>query len=196
VDTVLAALGLGNPLEPQPRTLASIGVSTSSSWRARATDICSGVLLTAECWPSLRVRMAIHCGQAEQRRDDYFGPTLNRVARLLSIAHGGQILLSGRAAALVAADVAADVTLADLGERRLKDLPGHERVLQVCAAGLARQFPPLRSAPPAAVAAGAGRAGPVVRRVATGPRHAHTRQRRRALAFARRGGAHGPDASS
>jgi class 3 adenylate cyclase len=53
-------------------------------------------LLSAE-WEHnepLRVRMALHTGTAEQRDGDYFGPPLNRVARLLSAAHGGQVLLS------------------------------------------------------------------------------------------------------
>src|ERR671921_2681608 len=43
---------------------------------------------------ALRVRMALHTGAAEERDGDYFGPPLNRVARLLSVAHGGQVLLS------------------------------------------------------------------------------------------------------
>src|SRR5687768_171723 len=43
---------------------------------------------------TFRVRMALHVGAAEERDGDYFGPPLNRVARLLSAAHGGQVLLS------------------------------------------------------------------------------------------------------
>ena len=49
----------------------------------------------------LRVRMAINTGTADERDGDYFGPVLNRVARLLSLGHGGQVLLSGIAAGLV-----------------------------------------------------------------------------------------------
>src|SRR5215208_8368709 len=53
-------------------------------------------LLTQE-WEEtgpLKVRIALHTGKAEERGGDYFGPTLNRAARLLSAGHGGQVLLS------------------------------------------------------------------------------------------------------
>ena len=55
-------------------------------------------LLGREQWPApvgLRVRMAIHSGECEERDGDYFGPTVNRVARLEAIAHGGQVVVSG-----------------------------------------------------------------------------------------------------
>src|SRR3954465_1708080 len=42
----------------------------------------------------LRVRVALHSGVAEERAGDYFGPALNRVARILALGHGGQVLLS------------------------------------------------------------------------------------------------------
>lgn len=91
------------------------------------------------------VRIAIHTGSADTRDGDYFGPTVNRVARLLSIAHGGQVLLSGTAAALVPEDSPDDVALVDLGEHYLKDLGRPERVHQLRAPGLRTDFPPLRS---------------------------------------------------
>ncbi len=57
--------------------------------------------LAAEVWSAfgpdfadLRVRMGIHHGKAEERGGDYFGPSLNRTARLMSAGHGGQVLLS------------------------------------------------------------------------------------------------------
>ncbi len=53
----------------------------------------------AETGP-LRVRMGIHCGQAEQRGGDFFGPTVNRTARIMAAGHGGQVLLSESAGAL------------------------------------------------------------------------------------------------
>ena len=59
--------------------------------------------LIAEPWGEtgpLRVRMGIHCGQAEQRGGDYFGTTVNRAARIMAAGHGGQVLLSASAAAL------------------------------------------------------------------------------------------------
>jgi len=93
----------------------------------------------------LRVRVAIHTGTAEERDDDYFGPTVNRVARLLSIAHGGQVLVSGTTSALIAGALPAQASLRDLGEHRLKDLTRPERVFQLVAPELASDFPPLRS---------------------------------------------------
>ena len=70
----------------------------------------------------LRVRMALHTGAAEERDGDYFGPPVNRVARLLSAAHGGQVLLSLPAQELVRDQLPAGTSLRDLGEYRLKDL--------------------------------------------------------------------------
>ena len=99
-------------------------------------------------WPTttpLLVRMAIHAGDAEVRNDDYFGPSLNRVARVLAIGHGGQVLVSAAAAALVADDLPAGATLLDRGEHHLKDLARPEHVYQLGAPGLATDFPPLRS---------------------------------------------------
>src|SRR5215204_2497566 len=93
----------------------------------------------------LRVRMALHTGVAEVRDEDYFGPTLNRVARLLSAGHGGQILLSLATRELVRDGLPDDRGLRDLGERRLKDLSSAERVFQITAPGLRSEFPPLKT---------------------------------------------------
>jgi class 3 adenylate cyclase len=81
----------------------------------------------AESTP-LRVRMALHMGAAEERDGDYFGPPVNRVARLLSAAHGGQVLLSAATHQMVRDQLPAGAALIDLGERRLKDLFRPERV--------------------------------------------------------------------
>lgn len=89
----------------------------------------------------LSVRMAIHAGEAESRDDDYFGPTLNRVARLLAIGHGGQVLLSAAAAS----EAGESATLRDLGRHRLKDLTAPEHVFQLESPDLRAEFPPLRS---------------------------------------------------
>jgi predicted ATPase/class 3 adenylate cyclase len=93
----------------------------------------------------LKVRMAIHSGTAEVRDGDYFGPVLNRSARILAIGHGGQVLLSSMTAALVADRLTAQTALVDLGSHRLRDLDRPEQVFQVAAADLPRDFPPLRS---------------------------------------------------
>ncbi len=87
---------------------------------------------------ALRVRMGIHSGEVEARDGDYFGPTLNRTARLMAAGHGGQVLVS-----LVTERLAGDRTdLVDLGEHRLRDLSRPERIFQVASD---TGFPPLRT---------------------------------------------------
>jgi predicted ATPase/DNA-binding SARP family transcriptional activator len=94
----------------------------------------------------LPVRMAVHAGAAECRAGNYFGPALNRTARLLASAWGGQIVCSAAAADLAADQFPEQVSLLDLGEQRLADLARPERVFQVVHPGLATEFAPLRSA--------------------------------------------------
>src|SRR5260221_6717444 len=106
--------------------------------------------LAAEAWPeiapeALRVRMGLYAGEAEARAGDYYGASVNRAARLMSVAHGGQILISGAAADLVRDRLPAGAALRDLGEHRLKDLARPERVLQLSGAGLRADFPPIKS---------------------------------------------------
>ena len=93
----------------------------------------------------LRVRMALHTGEATERDGDYFGPTVNRTARLLAIGSGGQTLLSGVTAELSRGNLGTQATLSDLGTHRLKDLSQPEHVYQLCEADLLSEFPPLRS---------------------------------------------------
>ncbi len=104
--------------------------------------------LLHEAWDMtgpLRVRMALHTGAAEERDGDYFGPSLNRVARLLSAGHGGQILLSLATRERVRDRLPDESGLRDLGERRLKDLSSPEHVFQITASGLRPEFPPLKT---------------------------------------------------
>src|SRR5829696_1709260 len=100
--------------------------------------------LAAEGWGGA-VRMALHTGTADERDGDYFGPTLNRVARLRDVGHGGQILLSAATQELVRGQVPDGVELRDLGEHRLRDLAEPERVYQVAVWGLPADFPALRT---------------------------------------------------
>jgi predicted ATPase/class 3 adenylate cyclase len=93
----------------------------------------------------LHVRAAIHIGTADERGGDYLGPAVNRVARLLAIAYGGQVLLSGATADLVQGDLPPQASLRDLGEHQLKDLARPEYVYQLLAPGLRAEFPALRS---------------------------------------------------
>ena len=94
---------------------------------------------------ALKVRMGLHTGVAELRDGDYFGTPLNRAARVMSVAHGEQILLSAASAELVRRDLPEGVTLRELGEHRLKGLLDPERLVQVIAPGLRADFPPLES---------------------------------------------------
>ncbi len=104
--------------------------------------------LQSEAWPTSRpvlVRMGLHTGVCEERDNDYFGPTVNRAARLEAIAHGGQMLLSGATAELVADSLPDDMRLRDLGLHRLKDLGRPEQVFQLDADFLDSAFPALDS---------------------------------------------------
>jgi predicted ATPase/class 3 adenylate cyclase len=94
---------------------------------------------------SLRVRMGIHTGTAVETGGDYFGPTVNRVARLMSVGYGEQILVSGATAPLLRDVLPDGVTLRDLGMHRLKDLSRPEPMYQVLAPQLRAGFPALRS---------------------------------------------------
>src|SRR5215216_5891596 len=91
----------------------------------------------------LRVRMGLHSGEAASREGDYFGPTLNRAARIMPAGHGGQVLLSAAAAALVVDELPNGSSLRDLGEHQLKGLGRAERVFQLLHPGLETNFPPL-----------------------------------------------------
>src|SRR5829696_5077666 len=106
-------------------------------------------LLSREGWPEetgpLLVRMALHAGATEERDGDYFGSPVNRVARLLSAGHGGQVLLSLTAQELVRDQLPPDVELSYLGEHRLKDLFRPERVFQLVAPDLPVEFPSLKT---------------------------------------------------
>jgi class 3 adenylate cyclase len=104
--------------------------------------------LLAEEWGEeslIRVRMALHAGAAKERGGDYFGPVLNRVARLLSAGHGGQTLVSHAARELAGDLLPSGTSLQDLDEHRLKDLTRPERVFQLLAPDLPASFPPLRT---------------------------------------------------
>jgi len=80
---------------------------------------------------SLRVRMALHAGTADERDGDYFGPPLNRCARLLELTNGGQVVCSGAVATLLAGNLPAGVELLDLGEHRLRDFADAERIFHI-----------------------------------------------------------------
>src|SRR5262249_61984013 len=80
---------------------------------------------------TLRVRMGVHTGEAEERGGDYFGPAVNRAARLMSEASGGQVLVSLSTAELVRDRVPNGLALVELGERTLRSLTRPERVFEL-----------------------------------------------------------------
>ena len=94
---------------------------------------------------SLRVRMGIHSGPAELRDGDYYGTAVNRAARLMSVAHGGQVVVSHATEELVRDALVSELGLVDLGEHGLRDVDRPERVFQVTHAELVRDFAPLQS---------------------------------------------------
>jgi predicted ATPase/class 3 adenylate cyclase len=93
----------------------------------------------------LRIRCGLHRGVDERRAGDFYGREVNRAARIMSAAHGGQILVSQAVADAVRTDPPADVSLRDLGAVRLRDLAAPERVYQVIHPRLRAEFPALRS---------------------------------------------------
>lgn len=104
--------------------------------------------LQAEPWGEfgpLRVRMSLHTGVTEERDDDYVGPVLNRLARLLSASQGGQILLTQATYELVRDSAPGEVDLRDLGIHRLRDLIRPEHIYQATASGLPSDFPALKT---------------------------------------------------
>jgi len=120
---------------------------------ARAKDAVAAAIAAQHAhsthdWPDdvqVRVRMGIHTAEPELVGDRYFGLGVHRAARLCTVGHGGQILLSRSTAGLVDEDEVAGVALRDLGEHLLKDLERPERIYQVIANGLSSQFPPLKT---------------------------------------------------
>lgn len=104
--------------------------------------------LQMESWGEtpIRVRMGLHTGSAEFQGKDYFGYlTMARVQRVMSTAHGGQILLSNASAELVRGELPEGITLRDMKENRLKGLLNPEQLWQVIAADLPQDFPPLET---------------------------------------------------
>ncbi|MFN7954940.1 MAG: adenylate/guanylate cyclase domain-containing protein [bacterium] len=123
-------------------------VAFGSAPTAVAAAVGAQRALQSEPWGGpgeIRVRMALHTGETEERGDDYVGPILNRVARLMSAGHGGQVLLSQTTYDLVRDRLPARIGVRDLGERRLRDLNRPEHVHQLVVPGLRQEFPPLKT---------------------------------------------------
>lgn len=99
-------------------------------------------------WPTvrpIRVRAALHTGTADLQLGDYYGPVVNRTARLRAIAHGGQTVLSSATWELVRDQLPSGVSVTDMGHHTLKDLARPENVYQLDVEDLPDSFPPLAS---------------------------------------------------
>jgi predicted ATPase/class 3 adenylate cyclase len=119
-----------------------------SASAAVAAAVAAQLALQAEDWSGvgpLRVRMAVHVGEAAPRDGDYLAPCLNRLARLLGTGYGDQILLSEAARALAVSALPPGCELLDLGAHRLRDLLQPEHIYQLLGPGLIIDFPPLKS---------------------------------------------------
>jgi predicted ATPase/class 3 adenylate cyclase len=116
--------------------------------QALAASIAVQLALVAEPWGEtgpIRVRMAIHAGEPSIRGNDYFGPPVNCVARLLAAGHGGQILISDVVKEMLAAPLDLDVACQDMGLHRLRDVQRPIRIFQLVIPGLPSSFPTLKT---------------------------------------------------
>src|SRR5207244_1289864 len=93
----------------------------------------------------LSARCGVHVGDVEHRDADFFGTAVNRAARIMSVAHGEQVLVSDAVTRAVLDRLPPELSLIDLGAVRLRDLSRAERVWQLAHPSLRREFPPLRS---------------------------------------------------
>jgi predicted ATPase/class 3 adenylate cyclase len=120
---------------------------------ARASDAVEASVavqreLALHSWPgaeAVRVRMGLHTGEPSRVVEGYVGLDVHYAARVMSAAHGGQVLLSQTTRDLVEHDLPEGVSLRDLGEHHLKDLEQVVHLYQVVIAGLPADFPPLRT---------------------------------------------------
>jgi class 3 adenylate cyclase/tetratricopeptide (TPR) repeat protein len=123
----------------------------SSPVQAAAAALAAQRRLASAAWGAtgpLRVRMGLHRGPAEVFGRGYApSHTLNRVARVMSAGHGGQILLSLAVAEVVREHLPEGVGLRDLGKHRLKGLSQAEHLFQIAVSDLRADFPPLKSMP-------------------------------------------------
>ena len=87
--------------------------------------------LAATAWPAgldLRVRAAVHTGEPLMRDGDYYGPAVNRAARLRAVATAGQVVVSRSTAELVADHLTDGLVLAEVGDRPLDGMARPERI--------------------------------------------------------------------
>ncbi len=121
----------------------------SAASEGLAAALTGQLAMVEEPWPKetgpLRVRMGLHTGESRQRDGDYYGSSVNRAARVMDLANGGQILISGTTAGLVRSSLPPQVSLSDLGEHHLRGLAIADRIFQVHHPALPDDVPPLKA---------------------------------------------------
>ncbi len=130
----------------------TVGDAFFAAFGATLPAVCAALesqrMLHTEPWGAIgamRVRMALHTSEVELRDDGYFGPPLNRVARLLAAGHGGQTLICRVTQELIRDQLPAGVELRDLGEHYLRDLSQPEHIFLLVGDGMPCDFPPLKT---------------------------------------------------
>jgi predicted ATPase/class 3 adenylate cyclase/DNA-binding CsgD family transcriptional regulator len=147
VDAAVATHNGARPVEQGEGDSFVLAFARASDAVACALDLQLGI--SKESWPrglDLRVRMGAHTGDAQLRDEgNYAGPAINRCARIRSLGHGGQTLLSRATYELVVDSLPDGAFLVDVGEHRLRDLARPERIYQLSHPDLASDFPSLLS---------------------------------------------------
>ena len=130
----------------------TVGDAFFAAFGAALPAVCAALetqrALHAAQWGAIgamRVRMALHTSEVELRDHGYFGPPLNRVARLLAAGHGGQTLLCRVTQELIRDKLPNSVELRDLGEHYLRDLSQPEHIFLLLGDGMLCDFPPLKT---------------------------------------------------
>jgi len=126
----------------------SFFVAFADPGRAVVAAVDATRALAATDWPAgarVRVRIGLHTGEGRLVDGDYVGMDVHRAARIAAVGHGGQVLISESTRILSERGLPSGVALRDLGEHRLKDLPGPEHLYQLVIDGQPADFPPIRS---------------------------------------------------
>jgi predicted ATPase/class 3 adenylate cyclase len=137
----------------------TIGDSFHVAFHTALDALCAALsaqrALQAEPWGetgAIRVRMGLYTGAAEFSSDgsnkyDYHASyaTIAATARVMSVAHGGQVLISHTTHDLLQNNLPGNVTLRDMGEHRLKDLRSPLHLFQLIAPDLPQEFPAITS---------------------------------------------------
>jgi predicted ATPase/class 3 adenylate cyclase len=122
-------------------------VAFTGAGAAAAAAAAAQRALASHGWPEdagIRVRMGLHTGEPTPTADGYVGLDMHRAARVAAAAHGAQVLLSQTTRDLLPESLGG-LTFRDLGDHRLKDLSGPQRLHQLRIEGLAADFPPPRT---------------------------------------------------